>query len=166
MRNLTLLLFLLIAVIGCEAVNPICSENYCVTGEVFSRSDLEDDQEFTELDASISEQDIIDLWTLEVDTDFEPVTVTGKVDWDLTDADWQYREDGISYLKKVTLEIEADDGRFGENRVILVELNTDTVRRDADFIEHVDFLGTESINLTHHIGIATFKGDIVGAPTK
>ena len=166
MRNLTLLLFLLIAVIGCEAVNPICSDNYCLTGEIFSRADLEEDQEFTELDASISEQDIIDLWTLEVDTDFEPVTVTGKVDWDLTDADWQYREDGISYLKKVTLEIEADDGRFGENRVILVELNNDTVRLDADFTEHVDFLGTESINLTHHIGIATFKGDIVGAPTK
>ena len=165
MRNFTLLL-LLLTVIGCEAVNPICSENYCITGEVFNRADLEDDQEFTELDASISEQDIIDLWTLEVDTDFEPVTVTGLIDWDFRSTDWAYIEDGVYYLKKVILEIESDEGIFGENRVILVELNTDTVRRDADFTEHVDFLGTESINLTHHIGIATFKGDIVGAPTK
>ena len=165
MRNFTLLL-LLLTVIGCEAVNPICSENYCITGEVFNRADLEDDQEFTELDASISEQDIIDLWTLEVDTDFEPVTVTGKIDWNYLDTDWRYRENRITYLKKVILEFEADEGRFGENRIILVELNNDTIQIDADRTEHVDFLGTESINLTHHIGIATFKGDIVGAPTK
>ena len=165
MRNFTLLL-LLLTVIGCEAINPICSDNYCLTGEIFSRADLEEDQEFTELPANISEQDILNLWTLEVDTDFEPVTVTGKVDWDLRSTDWAYIEDGVYYLKKVILEFESDEGSFGENRVILVELNTDTVRRDADFTEHVDFLGTESINLTHHIGIATFKGDIVGAPTK
>ena len=165
MRNFTLLL-LLLTVIGCEAINPICSDNYCLTGEIFSRADLEEDQEFTELPANISEEDILDLWTLEVDTDFEPVTVTGKVDWDYRSTDWQYRENGIIYLKKVTLEFETDTRQYGENRVILVELNLDTVQRDADFTEHVDFLDTESINLTHHIGIATFKGDIVGAPTK
>ena len=165
MRNFTLLL-LLLTVIGCEAINPICSDNYCLTGEIFSRADLEEDQEFTELPANISEQDILNLWTLEVDTDFEPVTVTGKVDWDFSSTDWEYTEDSVTYLKKVTLEFETDEGSFGENRVILVELNTDTVQRGADFTEHVNFLGTESINLTHHIGIATFKGDIVGTPTK
>ena len=97
---------------------------------------------------------------------FEPVEVTGIIDWDFRDTDWQYRENSVTYLKKVTLEIEADEGRFGENRVLLIHLNKDTVTRDENFTEHVDFLGTETIKLTHHIDIATFKGDIVGAPTK
>ena len=162
------LLGLCVIVCGCETHNPICSETYCLTGEIFERSELSDDQEFTVLPTRISEQDILNLWTPDVDIDFEPITVTGKLDWDFRSTEWQYRdrENGITYLKKVILEIEADAGRFGENRVILVHLNKDTVERDAQFIEHVDFLGTASIHLTHHIGIATFKGDIVGAPTK
>ena len=97
---------------------------------------------------------------------FESVEITGKIDWDFLDTDWQYRENSVTYLKKVILEIEADQGEFGENRIILVHLNTDTVRRDANSVEHVDFLGTETITLTHHIGIAEFNGNIVGAPTK
>ena len=156
----------LVILLGCETENPLCSTNYCITGEIFERSELEDNQTFNELPAAINEERVKSFWTLEVDTEFSPVTVTGQADWDFQSTDWQYRENSVTYLKKLTLEFEADEGRFGENRIILVHLNKDTVRRDEDFVERVEFLGTISVNLTQRIGIATFKGDIVGAPVK
>ena len=181
-------LLICLVIIGCDAQNPVCSDNFCVVGEVFPRSELDPNQEFSEANVDDSkilaalattpqpattqpetqpESDPTDLTTADVgDFAFQPVTVTGKLDWDFLSEDWQYREDRITYLKKVTLEFESDTGEFGENRVILVHLNKDTVRLDANFVEHVDFLDTGTIRLTHHIGIAEFKGDIVGAPTK
>lgn len=177
-------LLICLVITGCDAQNPICSDNFCVVGEVFPRSELDTNQEFSEANVDDSkilaalattpqpattqpESDPTNLATADVgDFDFQPVTVTGKLDWDFLSAAWQYRENRITYLKKVILEFESDTGKFGENRVILVHLNKDTVQRDENFIEHVDFLGTGTIRLTHHIGIAEFKGNIVGAPTK
>lgn len=151
---------------SCGTENPICTDNYCITGEVFPREDL-GDREFTEAPGNIDENTLINLLTVDVgEYEFKPVLVTGKIDWDFQSPLWQYRQNRITYLKKVTLEIESDQGRFNENRVILIYLNKDTVEEDSNFNEHVDFLGTETIRLTHHIGIATFKGDIIGAPTK
>ena len=156
---------LMIFTIGCSTENPLCSTNYCVEGEVFAKSDLEDGQAYDDLPASVSEQSLIDLISIKTPGDFQPVTVTGTIDWDFTSEDWQYREDRVTYLKKVTLEI-LDQGKFGVNRVLLVLLNKDTVRRDADFTEYVDFLGTGTIQLTEWVNAGTFRGDIVGAPTK
>ena len=169
MRYIVLTLFSIavFAFVSCEAQNPICSPTYCVTGEVFLRSELEEGQAFEELPANFSEETILNLLTVDVgEYAFEPITVTGLIDWDFLSTSWQYQENSVTYLKKVTLEFESDTGEFGENRIILVEFNKDTVRRDANFIEHVRFLRTGTIRLTHHIGIATFKGDFVGAPTK
>jgi len=42
-------MFLSIFVIGCSTENPLCTDNYCVTGEIFLKSELEEDQEFSEL---------------------------------------------------------------------------------------------------------------------
>lgn len=39
---------------GCEAVNPICSENFCVVGEVFPRSEI-GNREFSEVDVNDSQ---------------------------------------------------------------------------------------------------------------
>lgn len=167
MKHLFALIAFAMFILGCGTENPVCTDTYCITGEVFLRSELEEGQPFEELPATVSEQELINLLTVDVgEYRFEPITVTGRVDWDFQDTDWQYRENRVTYLKKVILEIEADAGRFGENRVILVHLNKDTVETDAQFVEYVDFLGTARIRLTHHIGIATFKGNIVGAPTK
>ena len=190
MKYITLILFAItiVAFAGCEAQNPVCSENFCFVGEAFPRSELDTNQEFSEANVDDSrilaalattpqptttepetqlESEPTDLTTADVgDFAFQPVTVTGLLDWDFQSAAWQYRENRITYLKKVTLEFESDTGRFGENRIILVHLNKDTVRRDANFVEHVPFLDTGTIRLTHHIGIAEFKGNIVGAPTK
>ena len=189
--SLFLILFLAFSFMGCDAQNPVCSDNFCVVGEVFLRSELEENQEFSEANVDDSQilavlagtpepttepttepetqlqSEPVDLATADVgEFNFKSVTVTGLLDWDFLSEEWQYRENRITYLKKVTLEFESDTGKFGENRVILVHLNKDTVRRDANFVEHVPFLDTASIQLTHHIGIAEFKGDIVGAPTK
>ena len=167
MKHLLILTVFVMLTLGCETENPICTDTYCITGEVFPRSELEEEQSFDEFPATVSEQELIDLLTVDVgEYTFEEIAVTGRVDWDFLDADWQYRENRITYLKKVILEFEIDEGRFGENRIILVHLNKDTVRRDANFREHVEFLGNATIDLTHHVGIAEFQGNIVGAPTK
>ena len=167
MKHLFLIFVLVMAIVGCETTNPLCTENYCIEGEIYLKSDLEADATFDTLPGTVSEETLINLLTVDVgEYTFESVEITGKIDWDFLDTDWQYRENSVTYLKKVILEIEADQGEFGENRIILVHLNTDTVRRDANSVEHVDFLGTETITLTHHIGIAEFNGNIVGAPTK
>ena len=167
MKHLFLIFVLVMTIVGCETTNPLCTENYCIEGEIYLKSDLEADATFDTLPGTVSEETLINLLTVDVgEYTFESVEITGKIDWDFLDTDWQYRENSVTYLKKVILEIEADQGEFGENRIILVHLNTDTVRRDANSVEHVDFLGTETITLTHHIGIAEFNGNIVGAPTK
>lgn len=36
--------------IGCETDNPLCTDNFCVTGEVFAKEDLADDQAYDELE--------------------------------------------------------------------------------------------------------------------
>lgn len=164
-----LLTFLLIPLLfaACSTENPLCTDNYCVTGEIFPRADLDDDATFDMLPATVNEAKLIQLLTVDVgEYAFEPVTVTGRIDWEFDSEDWEYIENNVTYIKKVVLEIEADAGEFGANRAILVNLNTDTVVYDVNLVEHVDLFGIESINLTHHIGMAEYNGDIVGAPTK
>ena len=43
------ILALLILTIGCNAENPICTDNFCAIGEVFPRSEL-DTADFSEVD--------------------------------------------------------------------------------------------------------------------
>ena len=53
-----ILIFML--AIGCETQNPVCSENYCVIGAIFPRSEL-GDGEFEELPASVDEETVVGL---------------------------------------------------------------------------------------------------------
>ena len=48
------LLVLTTLYLGCTAENPVCSENFCVIGEIFPRTDLEDSEysEFSEVDVN------------------------------------------------------------------------------------------------------------------
>lgn len=155
------------ALAGCSTENPLCTDNYCVTGEIYAKTDLAEDATFDTLPGTVNEDKLIQLLTVDVgEYEFESITVTGRVDWNFDDEDWEYTENNVTYIKKLVIEFESDDGEFGANRSILVHLNTDTVVYDANFVEHVDLFGTESINLTHHIGMAEYNGDIVGAPTK
>ena len=106
----TLVAMLVIAFIGCEAQNPICSDNFCVIGEVFPRSELEENQEFSEVnvddsqilavligtpehpttepDAEVTVADIIsDVANGGRQYVGETVTLTATVQANLTDAD-------------------------------------------------------------------------------
>ena len=51
-----LILAMIVIIFGCQAENPVCSENFCVLGEIFPRSDLEDSEytEFSEVDVDDS----------------------------------------------------------------------------------------------------------------
>ena len=51
-----LILAMIVVIFGCQAENPVCSENFCVLGEIFPRSDLEDSEytEFSEVDVDDS----------------------------------------------------------------------------------------------------------------
>lgn len=168
MKTITFSLFLIAILtfsIGCSTENPICSDNFCVQGVIFPKSELFEDEEFDTLPNHFTEQSLINLFTVKTPGDFEPVTITGKLDWDFFSEDWEYWENNVTYLKKVTCEIN-DEGEFGENRVLLVILNNDTVQSDADSTEHVEFLGIASVELTEWVNVGTFKGNIVGAPIK
>ena len=46
--NCFILLLSLATIFGCEAENPICTPNFCAVGEIFPRSELEPNQEFSE----------------------------------------------------------------------------------------------------------------------
>ena len=46
MTRFLLTIFVLSFVIGCSTENPLCTDNYCVTGEVFSKDELEAGQTF------------------------------------------------------------------------------------------------------------------------
>ena len=57
---LLLLGLIFMLAIGCETQNPVCSENYCVMGEIFPRSEI-GDSEFEELPASVDEETVVGL---------------------------------------------------------------------------------------------------------
>ena len=45
---------LMIFTIGCSTENPLCSDNYCVSGEIFLRSQLLEGEEFSEVNVAES----------------------------------------------------------------------------------------------------------------
>ena len=49
MKHMFLIFALFIVVVGCESTNPLCTENYCVEGTIYPKSDLADGQEYGEL---------------------------------------------------------------------------------------------------------------------
>ncbi|MDE0324601.1 MAG: hypothetical protein OXN27_11875 [Candidatus Poribacteria bacterium] len=118
-------------------------------------------------DTHIELQVLINMLTADVgEYVFEPIVVTGKTDWDFLSEEWQYQENHHIYLRKLTLDIKTTTFLFGGSRVITVHLNRDTLYRDKNSLEYMDFRGDATIRLTRHIGIATFKGDIIDVPTK
>ena len=51
MKLLTFSLFIITAIftLGCSTENPLCTDHYCVEGEIYPRSDLPTDQTFGDL---------------------------------------------------------------------------------------------------------------------
>ena len=52
---------LTLCIVGCGTDTPICSENFCVVGEVFPKSDLQADQDSIDAPLTIDEQQFLDL---------------------------------------------------------------------------------------------------------
>ena len=161
----------LLLLIGCSTKKPPYTDNYSVEDKVSLWSELNGGETVNKLlyipNTTIDLQTFINLLTADVgEYAFEPIVVVGKIDWDFLSEQWQYQENNVTYLRKFMLEIETNTPLFSGNRVILVHLNKDTLYTDENYLEYVDFRGTETIRLTHHIGIATFKGDIIDVPTK
>lgn len=53
MKNTTFLLVLIFSIVfsglGCSTENPLCTDSYCVEGEIYPRSDLYSDEEVSDL---------------------------------------------------------------------------------------------------------------------
>ena len=47
--SLILTLFPFLSFLGCETINPLCTENYCVEGEIYPKSELRVGAEYGEL---------------------------------------------------------------------------------------------------------------------
>jgi hypothetical protein len=59
MRYITFLLYtavmaLITILLGCSTENPLCSDNYCVSGEIFLRSQLLEGEDFSEVNVAES----------------------------------------------------------------------------------------------------------------
>ena len=62
LRTLFVILIISVLLTGCDTRNPICSENFCVTGEIFPKSEL-GNRDFDELPATLSEQQLLSLFS-------------------------------------------------------------------------------------------------------
>ena len=47
--TLILLVITIIGCVGCETTNPLCTENFCVEGEIYAKSELAEDMEYGKL---------------------------------------------------------------------------------------------------------------------
>ncbi|MXV73464.1 hypothetical protein F4Z99_04195 [Candidatus Poribacteria bacterium] len=168
-RFLCLTTLICFCILGCETQNPICTDNYCVTGEIFPKTEL-DGRAFDEMPATTNEAEILALFN-ESDANpdvFQPVTIVGEVSWELGDEAWAYSDEDGEWLRQISVEIIAD-GLDQENRKIHVTLNKDTLAVDANSVRFISFfLGARahSVRLTERTEIAQYKGDIIGIPTR
>ena len=167
-RFLCITTLICLCILGCGTQNPICTDNYCVTGEIFPKTEL-NGRAFDEMPATVNEAEILALLN-ESDTNpdvFQPVTIVGEVSWELGDDAWAYSDEDGEWLRQISVEIIADS-LDRENRKIHVILNKDTLAADTNSVRFVSFLGprAHSVKLTERTGIAQYKGDIIGIPTR
>ena len=117
--TLLLIFVLFTTFFGCEAQNPVCSDNFCVVGEVFLRSDLEANQEFSEVDVD----DSLILATLIGTTPVEP-TVDDPPTLESLVAD--VAAGGVRYAGKIitiTAEVQSGASSFTNNDAITLVTN-------------------------------------------
>lgn len=167
MKYMTFIYALMVfAIVGCDTGdNPLCTDNYCVTGEIFSKDDLQESQAFRELPNTIDEAEILKLFTgkVSVQTDEKPTqsqptlgdlrTLYGEVthiDWDRTDdGDWVIKKVEIVTLDSekytITLDPVVPIADVSLNNIIIVQLASDLV----DGI--TEYEGKITRNITEHL---------------
>ena len=94
---------------GCETVNPICSDNFCVVGEVFPRSEI-GDREFSEVDVNDSQILAILVGTPQpATTEFSTVVTIADIISDVADRGTQYIEETVTLSATVNLNLTDDE---------------------------------------------------------
>ena len=114
MKYTTLILFVItvVALAGCEAQNPVCTENFCAVGEIFPRSELSTREQYIELNG-IDDAKLVTYLTgaeVEARTPTEPVEVFNpnvSVGTLVKSA-----KDGSTLYKGKTVNIRAEIKRF------------------------------------------------------
>lgn len=124
-------LAMFISLLGCEARNPVCSDNFCVVGEVFARSELQENQEFSEVDVDDS---VIFATLLGTTTPVERIPVETEPTADdvvpLADIVADVASGGTRYSGKIitiTAEVQADVSTFTDRDAITLITNNENV---------------------------------------
>ena len=91
------LIVIVVSTLGCSTENPLCTDNYCVEGEIYARSELADDAAFSKL----AIDDSVIFATLAGAT-IEPPKTTLDTDVNIIDTD----------LSTVTASLKADEPKF------------------------------------------------------
>ena len=117
-------------IIGCDAQNPVCTDNFCVVGEVFQRSELDANQEFSEVDVD----DSVILATLLGTTPVETTPVETEPTTDdavsLATVVADVAAGGVRYSGKIitiTAEVQADVSSFTDRDAITLITNNEKV---------------------------------------
>ena len=119
--------------------------------------------------ATVNETEVLALFNeSEGNSDgFQPVTIIGEVSWELSDDAWAYSDEDGEWLRQISVEFIVDN-LTRENRKIHVVLNKETLAVDANSMRFVSYVGPRAhrVRLTERTGIAQYKGDIIGIPTR
>lgn len=83
-KSLYLLVIFSIATLGCETQNPLCTDNYCVTGEIFPKSELGEGVDYGTL--PLDESALLDAFENPPPGDMIAKNVPSYRDWAATDS--------------------------------------------------------------------------------
>ena len=123
---------ILIFAIGCNAENPICTDNFCAIGEVFPRSEL-DTADFSEVDIddSVIFATLVGVpqpvETAPIEPDMQTMPADSVV---FADVVRNVANDGTKYASKTitfTATVEADASKFKNQDFILLDTNNEKV---------------------------------------
>ena len=94
---------LMIFTVGCSTENPLCSTTYCVDGEIFLRSQLEEGEEFSEV--NVVEQSLLAAFAnatpqIPVETTPAPVETTPVASPTLSDIVTDFAAGNTTYLNQ------------------------------------------------------------------
>ena len=111
----TIIAFTSILSSGCETSNPVCSESYCVTGEIFPRDQLKRRQKFDELPATVDEAAILAILRGDAEPAEQPTVQNQRTLYGVV-TDTKIASDGHGGYNIVHIVIRAVD--FKKYRII------------------------------------------------
>ena len=161
--TLSVLWILVFVLIGCgTGENPVCTDTYCITGEIFAKADLPENQDFSELPAHVDEAEIMAILRGDTPVKIAPTvkdlrTLYGEV----TDRDFVWPASGETHVSAISLR-SLD---FQKYKILLDRLiDTDdigpgdmvVVRLASDFTDgKTQYTGTLAKNISKRLTFQT-----------